>query len=89
MTDGQHIPHSLTLTERKKLTMTGAVEVVSFDETTVVVNTSLGTLVIQGQNLQLKALTLDGGNVAVEGEIAGLQYEQSRAGSGWISRLFG
>ena len=86
MTDGLNGIHGLTLSERKKLNMTGAQEVVSFDEGCVVVKTSLGTLVVQGQSLQLKQL--EGGNVAVEGEIAGLQYEQTRPEGGWLSRIF-
>ena len=88
MTEQQAMPHKLTLDERKKLTMTGVTEVVSFDESAVVLRTAIGTLVIQGQELQLKQLTLDGGNVSVEGRIAGLNYEEPRQG-GWRSRLFG
>lgn len=88
MADGAMVSHSLSLSERKKLTMTGAAEVVSFDENAVVVKTALGTLVIQGENLQLKQLTVEGGNVAVEGEIGSLQYEQSRSEGGWLGRLF-
>ena len=84
----QLLPHKLTLDERKNLTMTGATEVISFDENTVVLRTGLGTLIIQGQQLQLKNLTLDGGNVAVEGEISGLNYEQQRQ-NGWLGRLLG
>ena len=84
----QSLFHKLTLDERKNLTMTGVTEVVSFDENTVVLRTVLGTLVVQGQQLQLKNLTLDGGNVAVEGEISGLNYEQQRQ-SGWLGRLLG
>ena len=80
------LPHKLTLNERRQLSMTGVTEVVSFDEGCVVVKTSLGTLVVQGQSLQLKQL--EGGNVAVEGEIAGLQYEQNRPEGGWLSRIF-
>ena len=86
MTDGLNGIHGLTLSERKKLNMTGAQEVVSVDEGCVVVKSSLGTLVVQGQSLQLKQL--EGGNVAVEGEIAGLQYEQNRPEGGWLSRIF-
>ncbi len=89
MADGQNLPHGLTLNERKKLTMTGALEVISFDENCVVVKTALGTLVIQGQSLQLKQLMPEGGNVAVEGEIGSLLYEQNRSGGGWLGRLFG
>jgi sporulation protein YabP len=85
MTEQQNLPHSLTLSERKKLTMTGVAEVVSFDEACVVARTPLGTLVVQGQDLQLK--TLDGGNVAVEGQITALAYEETRTAGGWLSRL--
>lgn len=87
MADQQQIPHKLTLDERNKLTMTGVTEVVSFDEDSVVLHTSLGTLLIQGQQLQLKQLTLDGGNVAVEGRIGSLSYEEPRQSGGWLSRL--
>lgn len=72
------LPHKLTLDERKKLTMTGVTEVVSFDENTVVLRTELGTLEVQGQQLQLKTLSLDGGQVAVDGHISALYYEEPR-----------
>lgn len=84
----QILPHKLSLDQRKNLTMTGVTEVVSFDENTVVLKTGLGMLVVQGQQLQLKTLTLEGGNVAVEGEINALTYEQIRQG-GWLGRLLG
>lgn len=77
-----HLPHKLQLNERESLTMTGVAEVVSFDENTVVLQTSLGLLVIQGQQLQLKNLTLEGGQVAVEGSIRALSYEEPRQ-TGW------
>lgn len=89
MTEGQNLPHTLSLTERKKLTMTGAMEVVSFDESFVVINTALGTLTVQGSDLQLKQLSPEGGSVAVEGQISSLNYEQSRHGGSWLSRLLG
>lgn len=82
------LAHSLTLTERKKLSVTGVTDVVSFDENAVVLHTDLGTLVVAGSALQLKQLTPDGGHVAVHGEIASLSYEQPRGG-GFLHRLFG
>lgn len=87
MAEQQNLPHNLTLHERKKLTLTGATEVVSFDDASVVIRTPLGTLVVQGRELQLKTLTLDGGNVAVEGQISSLVYEEPRSAGGWFSRL--
>ena len=82
----EHLPHKLQMSERKNLTMTGVTEVVSFDEGCVVLQTSLGLLVVQGQQLQLKNLSLEGGQVAVEGSISALSYEEPRQG-GW-RRLF-
>ena len=89
MTQPQQLPHKLTLTERSALTVTGVSEVVSFDEHAVVLRTGLGTLVVQGQNLQLKQLTSEGGDVAVEGEISSLVYEQTRSRGNLLTRLFG
>ena len=61
------LPHKLTLQQRENLTMNGVTEVVSFDESAVVLHTELGTLTVQGNNLQLKTLSLDGGQVAISG----------------------
>ncbi len=82
------MPHKLTLNERKTLTMTGATEVISFDENAVVLKTTLGTLTIHGRQLQLKNLSLDGGQVAVDGVISALIYEEPRPAGG-LRRLFG
>ena len=59
------LPHKLTLNERKALTMTGATEVLSFDDSCVILRTALGTLMIQGRNLKLKTLSPEGGQVAI------------------------
>ena len=82
------LPHKLTLNEGKTLTMTGVTEVVSFDDSTVILHTGLGTLVVQGRDLQLKTLSLDGGQVAVDGSIAALIYEEPRQTFSW-RRLLG
>ncbi len=89
MTVESVLPHKLVLNERKVLTVTGVTEVVSFDDATVIAHTELGTLVVQGKDLQLKTLLPEGGQVTVEGTIASLVYEEPRpAGSLW-RRLLG
>lgn len=82
MTEDQ-FPHKLTLNQRKNLTMTGVTEVLSFDESAVVLRTGLGTLAVQGQELKLKTLSLEGGQVAVDGRISALVYEEPREGGFW------
>ncbi len=80
------LPHKLTLNERRSLTVSGVTEVVSFDEDSVIVHTALGTLIVHGQQLQLKTLSLEGGQVAVDGSISALIYEEPRTGRGWLRR---
>jgi len=86
--EGMQLPHKLTLNERKNLTMTGVTEVVSFDDSVIVLQTGMGRLVVQGQELALKNLSLEGGQVAVDGKICALTYEEVRQG-GAFRRLFG
>ena len=85
----EKMPHELTLEERKHLTMTGVTEVVSFEDTSVILHTTLGTLVIQGQGLQLKELSQQGGQVAVEGQISALMYEDEAPVRSWLRWLMG
>ena len=78
-TEHLNLPHALTLNERKQLTMTGVTEVVSFDDCAVILRTDIGTLVVQGKDLQLKKLSPDGGQVAVDGTVSALIYEEPRS----------
>lgn len=83
----EQLPHKLTLEERSRLTMTGVTEVVRFEDTAVVLRTCLGTLIVQGQQLQLKTLALEGGQVEVNGKVSALVYQQVRQGGSWLERL--
>jgi len=81
------LPHKLTLQGRSHLSMTGVTEVVSFDENAVILHTELGTLVVQGKDLQLKTLSTE--SVIVEGNVSALHYEEPRPAGGFWSRMFG
>ena len=81
--------HSLRLTERKSLSVTGVTEVIRFEEDTVVLQTEMGTLVVQGEQLQLKELSVEGGHVAVEGTVSTLSYEAPRQAGSFLQRLLG
>jgi len=86
--DNLQLPHKLTLNERNKLTLSGVTEVVSFDDTTVALHTALGVLEVQGQDLKLKNLYIEGGQMEVTGHICSLFYEEPRESGGFWSRLF-
>ena len=81
------LPHKLSLDEREKLTLTGATEVIHFDEELARVHTSRGELSVYGSQLKLKTLSLDGGSVSITGIIDGIFYEQPRPRGG-IGKLW-
>jgi len=83
------LPHKLTLSDRRQLAVTGVTEVVSFDENAVLLRTEQGDLLIQGKDLQLRQLSLDGGQVAVDGTVTAMIYEEPRQGGGWLRRFLG
>lgn len=83
------LPHKLTLDGREKLTMDGVKDVESFDERMVILETVRGTLIVQGEGLHLQMLSLDGGQVAVDGLVDSLTYEAPRRKGGLFSRMLG
>lgn len=83
------LPHKVTLEGRSRLNMTGIKEVESFDEGMVVLHTTRGTLVIRGDGLHLQLLSLDGGQVHVDGTVNSLTYEDGVQSGGFLTRLFG
>lgn len=86
MEEALKLPHKLTLNQREDLSLTGVTEVVSFDETAVILKTHLGTLSVLGETLVLKTLSVEGGQVAVSGHISSLIYEEPRP-EGFFRRL--
>ncbi len=82
--------HHLILEDRERLTVSGVEEVESFDENTIVMETAQGVLIVRGEGLHIEKLSLDGGDLKVEGMVEALAYEESRRGrGGFLSRLLG
>lgn len=85
----QNLPHNLVLEDRRMLTVSGVSDVDSFDEETVVVFTDLGELTIRGSNLHINRLSVEVGELTVEGNIAALIYsEDAPKSGGFFSRVF-
>lgn len=82
-------PHHIILEDRARLSISGVTEVESFDETAIVMETAQGALVIRGEELHIEKLSLDGGDLRVEGTIDSLTYETDAGErSGLFRRLF-
>ena len=82
-------PQRITLDERARLTVTGVEEVMSFDEERIVMRTVLGELTVLGSGLHIGRLSLDAGELGVEGEVSELAFSERGTAGGLWSRLFG
>ena len=65
---------NIILENRKKMTLTGVKEVISFDDEKILLNTKLGTLTIKGPSLKMNKLDVQNGDVIINGEIYYVVY---------------
>ena len=88
----QQRSHKLSLADRSAMTVTGVCDVISFDVSEVMLETDLGMLCIRGSDLHVNRLTLEKGEVDVNGKIDSLTYSDvgtyKRQGESLLSRLF-
>lgn len=83
------LAHNVILEGRERLSISGVEDVESFDEESIVVYTSKGTLVVHGDGMRIEKLSVDLGELTVEGNISALQYEDDiRRSGGFWHRLF-
>lgn len=83
------MPHNVIMENRSALTVSGVCDVDSFDEQTVVIFTDMGELTVRGQDLHINKLSLDIGEMNLEGKIASLSYTNEQPKSqGFFSKVF-
>ena len=75
-------PHKLLLQGRKSAEITGVREVVSFDAKEVVLNTTMGALIIRGNDLFVSRLTVEKGEVDLDGQIDSFIYSDKPGKAG-------
>ena len=83
-------PQRIELSGREHLSVTGVEDVDRFDENEIVMTTAEGALVVTGENLHIGKLSIDGGELHVDGRIDAVTYEDAPVQSGgFFARLFG
>jgi sporulation protein YabP len=94
MDDKQQVQknHKVSLNARSSAAITGVKDVLSFDAGEVLLETEQGILMLRGNDLHVNRLTLEKGEVDVDGKIDSLTYSDSnnygKSGESLISRLF-
>ncbi len=86
------IIQNLILENREKLSISGVLDVLSFDDQIVILETELGLLTVKGENLRINKLSLDTAEVIVDGEIYNLGYSEKdfekKSGGGILNKIF-
>lgn len=84
--------HKFVLNNRKDCTISGVQDVLSFDVNEILLETDLGMLMIRGSELHVTHLTLDKGEVEIDGRVDSLTYSEnavsSRNESSFFTKLF-
>ncbi len=73
-------PHNINIIDRSKITITGVLDVKSFDELEILLETEQGILLIKGNGLSVKALCLEEKLVKIEGELEAMAYMKQGIG---------
>ena len=84
--------HKLVMQNREKVDLTGITEVVSFDNKEIELETVEGAVRFAGEGLHVKRLTLEKGEVDIEGRIDSLAYSDvktpGKQAESFLGRLF-
>ena len=85
-----NIMQNVILENRKKLTLTGIKDVLSFDDEIVIVESELGLLNIKGQDLKVNKISVETGDVVVDGNVRAIEYSDKDLSQkqGLMSKIF-
>ncbi len=80
---------SVILQNRQELSVSGVVDVIGFDDESVLAETVLGRLSVKGSNLKVQSFTVETGSLDIKGDIAAIYYLADNGKKSAFSRLFG
>lgn len=81
--------HDLIMESRRKLTLTGIIDVASFDDETIVAQSECGELTVRGRELKITGLSVESGDMTIEGEVNSLSYSGGADRRSFLSRMLG
>lgn len=76
MTNEKNIIQNIILESREKLSVSGVLDILTFDEEEITLETELGQLNIRGENLKVEKLTVDTGEVVAKGTFDSIVYSK-------------
>lgn len=89
MEENISVIHNVIIENRKKLNLSGVRDVLSFDEETIILETSLGKMTIKGEALHIENFNTTTGDMNAIGKVYAVVYtSDAKSSGGFISRLF-
>lgn len=90
MDDKRNLPQNIILEDRERMNVSGVLDVEEFCEDKILLETTLGFLEVTGADLHMNKLSVDTGELTIEGEITSMVYteESSQPKGSLLSRLF-
>ena len=89
---GGEVIQNIILENRKKLSLSGIRDVLSFDDQIVILDTELGMLTIKGEDIRINKLSLDTTEVVIEGKVNSINYSEKQdkksSGGNLIGKIF-
>lgn len=73
--------HNVVLYNRKQMTVSGVIRVDNFNDSIIVLITEAGQMTVEGINLHINKLSLETGDMNIDGDITGLFYTEDASGS--------
>lgn len=86
-----NIIQNLVLENRNRLNISGVLDVLSFDDQIIILETELGMLTVKGDNLRINKLSIDTSEVIVEGELVSLAYsnkDSDKKNESFLGKIF-
>ena len=86
-----NIIQNIILENREKITISGVLDVLSFDDQIVILDTELGMLTVKGENIKINKLNIDTTEIIIEGTINSLSYNQKeidKKNQGILTKIF-
>ena len=82
--------HNITINERKNIIITGVKKIESFDKLEFNMETTLGVLIIKGNDLEIVKLDTYQGNITIKGKVNSLTYDDKTKTKeeGFLGKIF-
>lgn len=84
------LPHSVSIKDRASISVTGVTEVISFDDSSIVLKTGQGGMAIEGSSLKIDRLSVENGEISADGKIDSVYYFSAgkKEKSGFLRGMF-